>query len=164
MATAFEFPIAAKTVTVNAAFFQEIKEVSDELWQLLAQVRHVCRRAIATTEVGWQLVEMLSELRDQLALHFALEEAYGYFDDPVYVEPHVCQRADDLRHEHRELFQSLCDIVDRAEDLMYDGKLDLLSSRIPVRLETFSDQLQAHEQRENNLIFEAMNDDIGVGD
>ena len=87
--------ISTTTVTVNAAFLQEIKEVNHELWQLLADLRHRCQRPIApgTCRV---LVDKLCELRDQLALHFALEEAYGYFEDPVDVAPQLCRQADAL--------------------------------------------------------------------
>ena len=40
------------TVTVNAAFLQEIKEVNQELWSLLACLRHRCQRPIARGSVG----------------------------------------------------------------------------------------------------------------
>ena len=81
---------ATSTVSVNAAFFQEIKEVNQELWQTLAQVREVCQRPQAARIDCRGFAMLLGELRDQLALHFALEEAYGYFEDPAYVAPHFC--------------------------------------------------------------------------
>ena len=75
---------ATSTVTVNAAFFQEIKEVNQELWQTLAQVRDVCQRPQVAQVDAHRFATLLGELRDQLAMHFALEEAYGYFDDPAF--------------------------------------------------------------------------------
>ena len=92
------------TVTVNAAFLQEIKEVNQELWSLLAELRHRCQRPIAPGHCR-QLIDKISLLRDQLALHFSLEEAYGYFDDPVDVAPQLSRQAEHLRSEHRELYQ-----------------------------------------------------------
>src|SRR4051794_20392387 len=57
------------TVTVNAAFLQEIKEVNQELWSLLADLRHRCQRPIAPSQCRL-LIDKLCQLRDQLALHF----------------------------------------------------------------------------------------------
>ena len=37
--------IRTTTVTVNAAFLQEIKEVNAELWQLIERLREICRTA-----------------------------------------------------------------------------------------------------------------------
>jgi len=59
----------------------------------------VCRRHAAPvlppihTGMCRHLVDWLSELRDQLALHFALEEAYGYFDEPLHVAPQLAEKA-----------------------------------------------------------------------
>src|SRR5262245_61954266 len=88
------------TVTVNAAFLQEIKEVNQELWSLLADLRHRCQRPIAPGHCRL-LIDKLCQLRDQLALHFSLEEAYGYFEDPVEVAPQLSRQAEMLRSEHR---------------------------------------------------------------
>ena len=81
------------TVTVNAAFLQEIKEVDQELWSLLGDLRHRCQRPIAPGQCRL-LIDKLCQLRDQLALHFSLEEAYGYFDDPVEVAPQLSRQAE----------------------------------------------------------------------
>ena len=61
------------TVTVNAAFLQEIKEVNEDLWKLLDDVKQLCNNPQTVQHQGRQVVEMLAELRDQLAMHFALE-------------------------------------------------------------------------------------------
>lgn len=151
------------TVTVNAAFLQEIKEVNQELWHLLAELRHRCQRPIAPGTCR-SIVERLGELRDQLALHFALEEAYGYFDDPVEVAPQLCRKADSLRNEHKELYSQLSALVDRAERLLYDEQHAALAVWLGPRFLDFDARLRSHEERENDLIFEAYDADIGVGD
>lgn len=151
------------TVTVNAAFLQEIKEVNQELWQQLAGLRHRCQRPLAPGMCR-QLVEQLGQVRDQVALHFALEEAYGYFDDPVEVAPRLCRQADALRSEHKELYSQLSDLVDRAEQMLYQERLTALAVWVgPVFLE-FDARLRSHEERENDLIFEAYDADIGGED
>lgn len=156
--------IATRTVTINAAFLQEIKEVNDELWSLLSKVRHACSRPIALSGNCRYFVNMLLELRDQLALHFALEEAYGYFEDPVDVSPHMAREAERLRDEHRRLYSHLSDIVERAETMLDEGHQAVLATSIPGQFILFDAALQNHEQRENALLMAMMDEDIGGGD
>ena len=103
------------TVTVNAAFLQEIKEVNQDLWRLLDRLREMCANPAIIRSRRSQFLGQIEELRDQLALHFALEEAYGYFEDPVYVAPQLCDRAFALRDEHRQLYLEVCQLEERAQ-------------------------------------------------
>jgi hypothetical protein len=151
------------TVTVNAAFLQEIKEVNQELWTLLSELRHRCQRPIAPGACRY-LIDKLSQLRDQLALHFSLEEAYGYFDDPVDVAPQLSRQAERLRAEHKTLYLDLCDLVDRAERMFYDDQHAALALWIGPEFLEFDARLCRHEACENELILDAYDGDIGVGD
>jgi hypothetical protein len=151
------------TVTVNAAFMQEIKEVNQELWTLLRELRHRCQRPIAPAQ-GRHLIDKLCQLRDQLALHFSLEEAYGYFDDPVDVAPQLSRQAEHLRGEHKELYTDLCDLVDRSERMFYDEQYAQLALWIGPEFLAFDERLREHEDRESELIMDAYTGDIGVGD
>ena len=155
--------VMTRTVTVNAAFLQEIKEVNQELWQRLEEMRHRCQRPIAPVNCR-HLVERLSQLRDQLALHFALEEAYGYFDDPVEVAPRLSYAAETLRSEHRQLYMQLTQIVERAERLLHNEQLATLALWIGPEFLGFDAALRDHESRENDLIYEAYDTDLGAGD
>jgi len=151
------------TVTVNAAFLQEIKEVNQELWSLLSELRHRCQRPLAPAQCR-NLIDKLCQFRDQLALHFALEEAYGYFDDPVHVAPRLSRQADQLRGEHKGLYLDICQLIDRAERMFYDEQHAALALWIGPEFLEFDARLRSHEQRENELIFEAYDGDIGGGD
>lgn len=151
------------TVTVNAAFLQEIKDVNQELWQRLEDMRHRCQRPLGPFHCR-HMVEKLSELRDQLALHFALEEAYGYFDDPVEVAPHLSHAAESLRAEHRRLYMQLTTLVERAERLLHTDQLTTLALWIGPDFLEFDANLRDHESRENELIYEAYDQDLGGGD
>lgn len=151
------------TVTVNAAFLQEIKEVNQELWSLLSELRHRCGRPLAPGQCR-HLIDKLCQLRDQLALHFALEEAYGYFEDPVHVAPRLGRQAAQLRDEHKGLYLDFCELVDRAERMFYDEQHAALALWIGPEFLGFDGRLKSHEARENDLIFEAYDEDIGVGD
>jgi hypothetical protein len=152
--------ISTRTVTVNAAFLQEIKEVNEELWQLLDELRHCVRRPIGPGHCRL-LVERLATLRDQVALHFALEEAYGYFEDPAYVQPNLGEAAEKLRREHQSLYVWLTNLVERAEQMSYDVQLAELSAWIGPQFEKFDAALRDHESRENDLIMDALEMDIG---
>jgi len=151
------------TVTVNAAFLQEIKEVNQELWSLLADLRHRCQRPIAPGHCRL-LIDKLCQLRDQLALHFSLEEAYGYFEDPVEVAPQLGRQAEILRAEHKELYLDFCDLVERAERMFYDEQHAALALWIGPEFLNLDQRLKSHEERENELIMDAYDGDIGVGD
>jgi hypothetical protein len=151
------------TITVNAAFLQEIKEVNHELWDLLAHLRNRCQRPIAPGSCR-QLIDRLCQLRDQLALHFSLEEAYGYFEDPIEVAPQLSRAANRLRAEHQELYLDFCNLVERSERMFYDEQHAALALWLGPEFLDFDSRLRSHEERENDLIVEAYDGDIGVGD
>ncbi len=153
--------ISTRTVTINAAFLQEIKDVHQLLWVTLDSLRQLCDTPVAAPSYLRQLTSLLADLRDQLALHFSLEEAYGYFDDPVDVAPHVSQRAETLRNQHQELY--LCDLVDCCEQA-YDGRQFSRATLLAERYRDFHERLVVHEEAESELIQEAYADDLGVGD
>lgn len=69
--------------TVNAAFFREIKEDHHQLQRLLERIRQIVGQPQALPNDWKEFISLLADLRDQLAFHFALEEAYGYFEDAV---------------------------------------------------------------------------------
>lgn len=152
------------TLTINAAFLQEIKEVNEDLWRQLAGVRDICCEETEVRGHTRQLPDVIAQLRDQLAMHFALEEAYGYFEDPVAVAPHLNATACALRDEHSSLYSSICDVLEFVESEFYAGRLVTSAPQVVTVFRTFYDQLQSHEAKENELILKAYGDDIGVGD
>lgn len=152
------------TLAVNAAFLQEIKEVNQQLWELVAELRGLCSDPLAIRARSWDAHEMLNQLRDQLALHFALEEAYGYFEGAVSVEPRLSHRAAELRSQHRTLYRFAADIAEQAETLRRHGApLDGVC-RLIHNFQMFDQDFQDHEAWENELIQAEFDDDIGVGD
>jgi hypothetical protein len=66
-----------------------------------------------------QLADLLGRVRDQLAMHFALEEAYGYFEEPLSVAPRLSSQADALRNQHGDLYLAICELVDQAQRRAY---------------------------------------------
>ena len=157
--------IRTTTVTINAAFLREIKEDNQRLKELLAELREALgERPTNDALTRHQLIEKLSDFRDLLATHFALEEAFGYFDEPLMAAPRLAERAEELRQEHARLFVRLCGLVDQAEDIFQREPHERAYRLIAEQFRQFDSDLQVHEQAENELIMEAFNADIGVGD
>jgi len=153
-----------RTVTLNVAFLQEIKEENRELRQLLAECADAVRKPIGGPRETKRLVDQFVLLRDQLAMHFALEEAYGYFEDAIEVAPQLSVRAMQLRDEHRQLFLQLSGVVDDAEQLLYHEHRNGRRYDIATEFVQFHAQFQDHEARENALIQRMMNEELGCGD
>ncbi|HJN66658.1 MAG TPA: hemerythrin domain-containing protein [Pirellulales bacterium] len=152
------------TLTVNAAFLQEIKEDNRDLRQLLSSVADRCCRPTGPGPTARPLVDQLWKLRDQLALHFALEDAYGYFEDAILESPRLNGKAEKLHAEHDVFFLEICELVEAAEELLYCEQHAPSHISISVRFLEFHTRFERHEREENQLILSAFNDDIGVGD
>lgn len=156
--------IAVGTVTINAAFLQEIKEDNHELKGLLDAAGEMFSLSRVARTPARQFVDLLTQLRDRLATHFALEEAFGYFEDAIEVAPQLSRQADELRNEHRTLFLDLCDLVEVAERLLYRETTAGVAKRLAARFREFRRSLEEHESRENGLILDSLDCDLGVGD
>ena len=157
-------PVATQTITINAAFLQEIKEDNRELRELLKDAATVlsCRGRLARSVKP--ATDCISRLRDQLAMHFALEEAYGYFEDAVAVAPRLSEKADYLKSQHVTLFADICAIAEDCERLLYRENSSGLDVRIVARYDRFRQELREHESDETALIFQSLNGEVGVAD
>jgi hypothetical protein len=156
--------LVTRTVSINPAFLQEINEDHHELRQLMHHAAAMLHRP------GWMRIEydrlygLFEKLRDQLAMHFALEEAYGYFEDSIREAPHFSRRAEQLRSEHVPLFADLCQLTDRAEQLLYHEAASKAIASLARDFARFSARFHEHELRECYLILEALNEELGAGD
>jgi hypothetical protein len=156
--------VITRTVTVNAAFLQEIKEDARELWSQFQRLE-VCLLVESPPRMSRrQLYAALTQLRDQLAMHFALEEAYGYFEDAIEVAPWLSMKADSLRGEHDNFYDEACQLVDQAEQLLHREVPGRLLAELVDRFGQFYEGFQKHESAENQLIQQAFNEDMGGWD
>jgi hypothetical protein len=156
--------VMTQTVTINAAFLQEIKEDNEELWSLLERLQVVVLSEWPPRVSRRQLHDVLARLRDQLALHFALEEAYGYFEDAIEVAPRLSIKADRLRGQHADFYVEICDIADHAERLLHREVPARSFTHVVARFDDFCEALRRHEAAENQLIQQAFNEDLGGWD
>ena len=147
---------------INAAFLQEIKEDNRQLKTLWDRLVPMLAYPETAQNHWGELVAGLAELRDQLAIHFSLEEAYGYFDDAVDAAPQLSVQAEGLKAEHPKLFAQVRDLADRiletnVEQIEHVG-------RFLRHFDRFRRNFEQHEEAELKLILQSFDDDLGVGD
>ncbi|MFG0261616.1 MAG: hemerythrin domain-containing protein [Novipirellula sp. JB048] len=153
---------STRRLAVNAAFLKDIKDDNHHLKVLVDKIAPmVSHREIAMNH--WpELVDLFAELRDQLAFHFSLEEAFGYFDEAIDTSPELSINAEALRSQHTSLFESIRHLTETASDLTAEDEERI--GRVLVRYEQFLRAFANHEEAELKLILEAFDDDLGVGD
>jgi len=156
--------VTTATVALNPAFLQEIKEDHQDLWRLLCTMRNLAANEHFNTHVVRRWADLLADLRDRLAMHFALEEAYGYFEDAIDVAPRLSEAAIALRDQHRELYVACCDLADAADALAHRHHHAADCERIVEAFLAFEADLTRHERTENDLIQKAFTDEIGAAD
>lgn len=142
------------TLRVNPAFLQEIKDSNTELWKTLTQIRKLYGSSASRSQAAHDLVRLLDDLRDHLALQFSLEEAYGYLELPAgkSVDDGEAERAEQARRQHCSLYLEISELCERAEELQYRG---LASEQLALLIEetqAFEARFQAHEAIERQLI------------
>jgi hypothetical protein len=150
---------STRTITINAALLRKIQGDNRRLRRLLKQADHTLGLSPGI-EAPWveaprRAAQLLSELRDQLSMHFAMEEVFGYFE-PNSVDRRLAEAYESLREEHVPLYMEICDIAERAERVVYGECSTHELKRIALHFRAFLDQLLAHESREIELILQAM--------
>ncbi len=151
-----------RRLDVNAAFLKDIKDDNQHLKELLDRIDPLLKHPTVAANHWAEIIALMEELRDQLAFHFSLEEAYGYFDSALETEPLRSAQAEGLRSAHPKLFAQIRDLADRAGDVPADSetKIQAFINDYAGFFRCFAD----HEESELRLILSTLDDDIGVGD
>lgn len=162
---------SAKTrrLTVNAAFLKEIKDDNRDLKILVDRLKVLTEPLEAAANHWPELIQLFGDLRDQLALHFGLEEAYGYFDLAIDSDAELSVCAETLRSQHAGLFEEARHLAEAAAvactgDAPIEGvtpEVTTAQEKILRRFDTFLHQFNDHEEAELKLILDALDDDIG---
>lgn len=150
---------------VDEQLRKDVKDDHVHLRELLELVHDQLQLRSADVSL-LSIASALDQLRDQLALHFTLKESFGYLNDTLEIAPRLCRQAEQLRREQFLLFLEICELADAAENLVdFNGatKAPQIAS-LSARYETFATELRSHDGRERDLIYQALCDDIGVGD
>jgi hypothetical protein len=100
----------------------------------------------------------LAMARTQVTEHFAWEESNGWATAILQQEPRLEHAVRHLLQEHRELTQSLDTLIDEAAAIQHADK--------PFREKVLRwiERVRDHEARENELLEEAFEEDLGAGD
>ena len=145
-------PMLCKTLTVNPAFLQEIKDSNPDLWDTVRQLRQVCECDDEPAATARSLARLLDTLRDDIALQFSLEESYGYLEVPEAPHGVVGELASKTHAQHCSLYLRLSELDEQAEELQYRGVDPTQLRQLLKSAQDFDAQLRKHEQSENELI------------
>ncbi len=149
-------------LTINGAFLKEIKDDNRQLKSLWDHVKPLMAHPETAINHWDELVTALAELRDQLAIHFSLEEAFGYFDEAIDIAPRLSLVAAALRGQHRVLFEQIRDLADTVMEVRSEQAEAV--QRFLRRFNHFATAFEHHEESELKLILDSFDDDLGEGD
>lgn len=145
--------VLEKTLTVNPAFLQEIKDGNPELWQSLHRLRQLTTSADDPFRLSCRLVRALDELRERVAFQFSLEESYGYIEIPSTVATsELSRRIQTIRRQHFALFLQLSELCERAEEIQYRGAASYEIRSLLDAARQFDEDYRRHETLECELI------------
>jgi hypothetical protein len=114
-----------------------------------------------STTSGKSLTKLRAQLeatRKHITEHFRFEEQNGYMDVVRKREPRFERIVEQLAHEHRELTHSLDALIEQVHAARTSG------AKIQEDVKEWLKHVRAHETRENELIQDAFNLDIGAED
>jgi hypothetical protein len=151
-----------RRLSVNAAFLKDIKDDNRHLKILLDRIGPLAEHQQTATNHWAELIGLFSDLCDQLALHFSLEEAFGYFDDAIMTAPQLSVSAELLRGQHSHMFVQIRGLADRALEISPERVEQV--TQLLKEYDQFRKIFEKHEEAELKLILDALDDDIGVGD
>jgi hypothetical protein len=142
-----------KTLVVNTAFLQEIKDSNPGLWHSLRQLRQLCQSGEDPIQTARRLVRVLDELREKVATQFALEESFGYIEVPVTYEPSIASEfAESVKNQHYKLYLNLSELAERAEEVQYRGAIHERLPSLIASAKHFDEEFRTHELLEAKLI------------
>jgi len=137
-------------------------ELSHEHASLLEQLREL-EEAMATlgAQLGEPIADRLQALRANLQRHFHFEEQGGYMRHVLDRAPHLHRTVEELLAEHHRLGQGLDELVELARAVPCGS---LAPAMFRDRAQQWITLVSGHEARENRLVQEACNRDLGTDD
>ncbi len=153
--------IKTGTLTINAAFLKEIKDDNSDLSNLIDATFDALNSQAPQKVNARSLFDILSQIRDYLAMHFALEDEFGYFDDAVDVPFQLSCQADILKAQHEQFYSEICHIAEAAESLLHGNPGSVAMKRKVIdAFKSFYVRFQDHEEAERDLVFQSFQRDF----
>lgn len=106
-----------------------------------------------------RLLERLPALRSAMREHFEEEERGPLHNELAIHNPHLADQFQSLREEHPRLLDSIDTVIDRAQELRHPKVHELRVLDAHVQL--LAARLRRHEAVENELMLEAIYQEIG---
>lgn len=138
--------------SVVEAFLQAHRVLSDDLRKLEQAAGPKSGESLAT------LRDRLGKTRSHIAAHFRFEEHNGYMEMVRKREPRLERSIEHLAAEHRILGQSLDSIVAEAQ------AATSVAEALREKIRAWVKEVRKHEARENDVVQNAFNLDVGPED
>ena len=108
-----------------------------------------------------RIAAALSALRDHLAEHFRQEETGGFIEESLARLPRLAAEARQVLSEHPDLLAEADRLIEQSSrgDIPATGWTTLCHD-----VDQFASRLLDHERRENNVVQQGYNEDLGLGD
>jgi hypothetical protein len=105
-----------------------------------------------------ELCARLAATQVHLLEHFRFEEQNGYMDAVRQREPRLERAVQELAEEHRQLAQSLAALLEKARAATSPD------ATVRQAVRDWVERVRRHEARENDLVQDAFDVDIGAED
>jgi hypothetical protein len=109
-----------------------------------------------------ELTAKLSEVRQQLADHFEIEEQGPLYRELPIRYPHLADSIERLLKEHPMMLEQTGAAIAHAERLQSPELYEL--RELSARTQLLVARIRRHEAEENEMAFSAMWDEMGTGD
>ncbi len=142
--------------TNQLSFVEALQKAHGALFEDLKDLENA-----AHSSPGADSAAMLSRLertRVHITEHFRFEEQNGYMAVVLQREPNLARTVEQLRDEHQQLALKLAGLLER----MKTGKP--LEEEIRNQIRAWVESVRQHEARENRLVQNAFNMDLGTED
>lgn len=108
-----------------------------------------------------RIAAALSALRDHLAEHFRQEETGGFIEESLARLPRLAAEARQVLSEHPDLLAEADRLIEKSSrgDIPAKGWTTLCHD-----VDQFASRLLDHERRENKVVQQGYNEDLGLGD
>jgi hypothetical protein len=135
---------------------ESLEQAHRALMKDLVDLEEASRSSLGMTAA--QIGSRLARTRTHITDHFRFEEHNGYMDATLHREPNLARSIEHLRVEHRQIAQALDDLIEQTQMQQYT------EDALRAQIRSWIEKVRQHEARENTLVQDAFNVDVGSED